>query len=162
MYSALPSPIPAVQVVAIRATPLPRQRHLVATAIIYSSGRENSMETMPIALRLPPHLYEDLQALAVEEQSEPVEVIARLIAQARRERSALPEQDPVLGLIGFYDSKAPFIDDIPVSEDPDLYVAAATLGAGAAALHAWEIAPTRYTRGPDARPIRREPGANEA
>ncbi len=120
------------------------------------------METMPTSLRLPPHLYEDLQALAVEEQSEPVEVIARLIAQARRERSALPEQDPVLGLIGFYDSKAPFIDDIPVSEDPDLYVAAATLGTGAAALHAWEIAPTRYTRGPDARPIRREPGANEA
>ncbi len=119
------------------------------------------METMPIALRLPPHLYEDLQALAVEEQSEPVEVIARLIAQARRERSALPAQDPVLGLIGVYDSKAPLIDDIPVSEDPDLYVAAAALGA-AAALHAWEIAPARYTRGPDARPVQREPGANEA
>jgi len=118
------------------------------------------METMPFALRLPPHLYEDLQALAVEEQSEPVAVIARLIAQARGERSALPAQDPVLGLIGVYDSKAPLIDDIPVSEDPDLYVAAATLGA--AALHAWEIAPARYTRGPDARPIRRELGANEA
>ncbi len=58
------------------------------------------METGATNLQLPPRLYEDLQTLAIEEQSEPVEVIARLVAQARRDRDAASDQDPVFDLIG--------------------------------------------------------------
>lgn len=66
--------------------------------------------------------------------------------------------DPVLELIGMFGSDKPLIDDIPVSEDPDLYLIAEALGSQADNLHAWEIAPLRYERGPDDVPIRRKSG----
>ena len=58
-------------------------------------------------------------------------------------------------LIGAYRSRQPLIDGIPVSEDPDLYLVAAELGDRAATMHAWELAPERYSQGPDGRPVRR-------
>jgi predicted DNA-binding antitoxin AbrB/MazE fold protein len=64
------------------------------------------------------------------------------------------DSDPVLELIGVFNSDKPLIDNIPVSEDPDLYLVAEALGAEAEGLHAWEIAPTRYQRGADGKPIR--------
>ncbi len=64
--------------------------------------------------------------------------------------------DPVLELIGMFNSEKPLIDDIPVSEDPDLYLIAEAMGAEAVGLHAWEIAPLRYRRGPDGFPLRRK------
>ncbi len=64
--------------------------------------------------------------------------------------------DPIFELIGAYCSRIPLIDDIPVSEDPDLYILAAKLGPDAYHRHAWEIAPHRYKRGHDRRPVRRD------
>jgi predicted DNA-binding antitoxin AbrB/MazE fold protein len=64
--------------------------------------------------------------------------------------------DPVFDLIGAYQSERPLIDDIPVSEDPDLYLVVEQLGEQAEGRHAWEIAPARYAQGPDGRPVRRE------
>ena len=46
--------------------------------------------------------------------------------------------------IGAYCSEVPLIDNIPVSEDPKLYIAAEALGEQARCMHAWEIAPQRY------------------
>ena len=46
------------------------------------------------------------------------------------------------------------IDGIPVSEDPYLYLAADALGERGQGLHAWEIAPQRYRRGENDRPVR--------
>jgi len=62
--------------------------------------------------------------------------------------------DPVLDLIGAYRSDRPLIDDIPVSEDPDLYLLAEAMGEEAAGMHAWEIAPNRYRRSESGRPVR--------
>ena len=62
--------------------------------------------------------------------------------------------DQVLQLIGAYQSECPPIDNIPVSEDPDLYLLAGVMGEGASDLHAWEIAPQRYRRGKDGQPVR--------
>ena len=62
--------------------------------------------------------------------------------------------DPVLQLMGTFSSDMPLIDDIPVSEDPDLYLVAEALGERAQGLHAWEIAPQRYRRGENDRPVR--------
>ena len=66
------------------------------------------------------------------------------------------EHDPVLELLGLFNDDKPLIDNIPVSEDPDLYLAAEAMGAEAAGLHAWEIAPTRYERGSNNEPIRKD------
>lgn len=66
------------------------------------------------------------------------------------------EMDSLFDLIGAYSSSVPLIDGIPVSEDPDLYLIAAKLDAQALDRHAWEIAPDRYTQGPEGRPIRRD------
>ena len=64
------------------------------------------------------------------------------------------EADPVLELMGLFNSEKPLIDNIPVSEDPDLYLAAEAMGAQAQELHAWQIAPARYEQGEDGEPIR--------
>jgi hypothetical protein len=75
--------------------------------------------------------------------------VRRTIQQMSNVRSEM------FDLIGAYHSRQPLIDGIPVSEDPDLYLAAAELGDRAAAMHAWELAPERYSQGPDGRPVRR-------
>lgn len=62
--------------------------------------------------------------------------------------------DPVLQLVGAYQSERPLIDGIPVSEDPDLYLLAEMMGEEAFALHAWEIAPQRYRRAENGQPVR--------
>ncbi len=115
------------------------------------------MDTTDVSLRLPAYLYAQLQALAADEQTEPQEVIARLVAQARQHSRATAEEDPIFGIVGAYSSQKPLIDGIPVSADPDLYLVAAALGARAAGQHAWEIAPARYRCGPDGHPMRRLP-----
>ncbi len=114
------------------------------------------MDTTDVSLRLPAHLYEQLQALAAEEQTEPREVIARLVAQARQSRRAEVEGDPIFGIFGAYTDQNPLIDGIPVSEDPDLYVVAVKMGERASGQHAWEVTPARYERGADGRPMRRQ------
>ena len=113
------------------------------------------MDTSVKTLQLPAKVYTELQSLAEAEHSEPAEVIARLVALAQQQRTTLSDPDPVFDLIGAYQSNRSLIDNIPISEDPDLYVAAEHLGAGK---HAWEIAPDRYVMGPDGRPVRREAG----
>lgn len=75
---------------------------------------------------------------------------ARVRLQIERSETS----DPVLELIGLFNSEKPLIDDIPVSEDPDLYLAAEAMGEQAQGLHAWEIAPARYQQGDDGEPIR--------
>lgn len=114
------------------------------------------MDTGTVTLQLPTQLYADLQSLATEEQTDLVEVIARLVAIARQRHAISSERNPVFDLIGAYHSQRPLIDDIPVSEDPDLYLVAEALGERAAGMHAWEIAPTRYEQGYDRRPVRRD------
>jgi hypothetical protein len=111
------------------------------------------MDTEVITLELPVGLYDKLKKLAAEEKTDPVEIIARLVEPS----SGLLEQekDPVIELIGAYHSQHPLIDNIPISEDPDLYLAAEAMGDAALGMHAWEIAPKRYTQGPDGRPRRR-------
>ncbi len=116
------------------------------------------MDARTVTLQLPENLYAQLQSLAADEQTEPVEVIARLVALARQRRSSSPERDPVLDLVGAYRSRRPLIDGIPVSQDPDLYLAAEALGERANGMHAWEIAPARYIQGQDGRPVRRQAG----
>src|SRR6059058_2938442 len=109
-----------------------------------SNVRSEMMETPVVTIQLPANLYAELQALAAEEQTDPAEVIARLVARAHQGRATILEQDPVVELIGAYRSDRPLIDDIPVSEDPELYVIAAQWGDRAATMHAWELAPKRY------------------
>ena len=75
---------------------------------------------------------------------------ARVRLQIERSEAS----DPVLELMGLFNSEKPLIDDIPVSEDPDLYLAAEAMGEQAEGLHAWEIAPARYQQGADGEPIR--------
>lgn len=77
--------------------------------------------------------------------------IRRTIQQMSNVRSEM------FDLIGAHHSRQPLIDGIPVSEDPDLYLVAAELGDRAATMHAWELAPARYSQGPDGRPVRRRP-----
>ena len=71
----------------------------------------------------------------------------------KRELAQDQIEHPILDLIGAFSSDKPLIDDIPVSEDPDLYLAAEALGERAQGLHAWEIAPQRYRRGENDRPV---------
>ena len=73
-----------------------------------------------------------------------------------------PADDPIFDLIGAFSSEKPLIDNIPVSEDPDLYLLAEALGEKAEQLHAWEIAPQRYRRGKDGRPVRIDGTASTA
>ena len=46
------------------------------------------MTSESVTLDLPASLYADLEALASDEQAEPVEVIARLVETARQQRLA--------------------------------------------------------------------------
>lgn len=87
------------------------------------------MDASVVTLELPTPVYAELQALAKAEHSEPAEVIARLVALAQQQHAVMLDHDPVFDLIGAYRSNRPLIDDIPVSEDPDLYVAAEQFGA---------------------------------
>jgi len=56
------------------------------------------MDTATVMVQLPTRLYDDLQSLATAEQTDPVEMIARLVATAqeryawRRDLTALREQ----------------------------------------------------------------------
>ena len=58
------------------------------------------METVAVTVHLPADLYAELQARAAEEQTDPAELIARVVATAHHYRATLPERDPVLALIG--------------------------------------------------------------
>lgn len=102
-----------------------------------------------VTITLPTDLYNALTALAQQEKTDPVEVIARLVTQERETHASLSTDDPVLALIGAYQSERALIDGIVVSEDPELYVIADALGAQADGKHAWEIAPGRYRRRTD-------------
>jgi hypothetical protein len=46
-----------------------------------------SVEAEKVTFQLPAQLYADLQSLAADEQTDPVEVIARLVATARQRRA---------------------------------------------------------------------------
>jgi hypothetical protein len=119
------------------------------------------MDKTTVTIQLPAQLYADLRSLATDEQTDPVEVIAHLVTMARQRRVTSSEGDPLFDLIGAYHSQRPLIDGIPVSEDPDLYLVAAALGERATRMHAWEIAPTRYSQGQDGRPVRRDANKGE-
>jgi hypothetical protein len=121
--------------------------------LYFGKEKGDVMDTKVVTLELPVSLYDKLQELAAEEKTNPVEIIARLVDPPPQ--SSLQEKDPVLELIGAYRSQRPLIDNIPVSEDPDLYLIADTIGEAANGMHAWEIAPMRYTQGPDGCPLRR-------
>lgn len=82
----------------------------------------------------------------------PLELPENTRVRLQIEKSEAP--DPVLELVGLFNSEKPLIDNIPVSEDPDLYLVADALGEQATGLHAWEIAPTRYRRGENDQPVR--------
>lgn len=116
-----------------------------------------------VTLELPVHLYANLEAMAKLERVDLVELLNRLIQRAGvvrlpdQEALSASEEDPVFALIGAYRSRQPLIDDIAVSEDPDLYLALEASNSQAAGKHAWDIAPARYARGEDGRPIRIEP-----
>lgn len=117
-----------------------------------------------VTLELPAHLYADLQAMAKLERVDLVELLNRLIQRAGIVKPTKPdaipvsEKDPVFALIGAYRSQQPLIDNIAVSEDPDLYLALEASDDHTVGKHAWDIAPARYARGEDGRPIRIEPG----
>ena len=110
------------------------------------------MDGAVVNLQIPESVYIKLQTLAAQEQTDPVTVIARLVGVAH-EQVVAPEADLLFDLIGTDRSQRPLIDDIPVSEDPDLYLVAEALGDRANGLHAWEIAPARYIRGQDGHPL---------
>ncbi len=44
------------------------------------------MDTTTVTLQLPASVYTELQSLARDEQTDPVEIIVRLVAMARRRR----------------------------------------------------------------------------
>lgn len=50
-----------------------------------------SIETGNITIQLPARLYAELQSLAVDEQTDPVEIVARLVATARQRRAWLQD-----------------------------------------------------------------------
>jgi hypothetical protein len=102
------------------------------------------MATNIVTLELPVNVYDKLQKLADEEQTDPVDIIVRLVEEFTPLRPVEPEEDPVFELIGAYHSDRPLIDDIPVSEDPDLYLTAELIGERSKKMHSWEVAPARY------------------
>jgi hypothetical protein len=136
------------------------------------------MTSQVVSLQLPNDLYDKLQFLSASKRKNPVDIVAQLITAAYDEqltKSYTPasqnilkntadlgvtdlheERDPVLDLIGAYHSEVPLIDNIPVSEDPDLYLLAEAMGRDADDLHAWEIAPARYAKDNEGRSVRRK------
>jgi hypothetical protein len=89
------------------------------------------------------------------------QLVSELIEADIAERQTQTD-DPVIALIGAYHSDRPLIDNIPVSEDPDLYLIAEALGERAKGMRAWELAPARYRKGPNGEPVRRASTASEA
>ncbi len=104
------------------------------------------MESKSISLELPTRIYDELKILAEHEQVNPTEMVVRLVQEARERAQTVSPTDPVLDLIGAYKSHQPLIDNISVSEDPDLYLVAETLGDEAKDMPAWDIAPARYIK----------------
>ncbi|MCS7072716.1 MAG: hypothetical protein NZM00_14520 [Anaerolinea sp.] len=109
---------------------------------------DNAAQVLELARQLSPR-----------EQLELIQALAALACEtldARTEPAPEAVRDPILELIGAYAHELPLIDDIAPSADPDLYLAAEALGPQAEGMHAWEIAPARYVRGPDGRPVRKD------
>jgi hypothetical protein len=139
------------------ARPLMLQYKKESIGPIWTSGKEYpGMEQSTVTLELPSNLYTDLKEMATNEQTSITDLLMRLVAESQK-----PQTDPVFELIGAYRSTMPLIDNIPVSEDPELYAIAESLGEATHTLHAWEIAPQRYAQGADNQAIRRDDGAGE-
>jgi hypothetical protein len=114
---------------------------------------------MTIPVELPPQHLKQLRRIAHTRKATITEVAQEALIEwiDQQEQPELPpstDSDSVWGLVGAYESSKPLIDGIAASEDPDLYLVAEALGERAAGLHAWEIAPKRYTEGPNGKPIR--------
>jgi hypothetical protein len=115
-------------------------------------------------LMLEPEQHDQLLALAEVEGTSVSNLVREAIDRFLRQQQPLPiTEDPIWEIVGIGESEEELIDGIPVSEDPDLYYLAdlmahkeigpyATLRDGP--VHAWEIAPQRYTQGPDGCPVR--------
>ena len=115
-------------------------------------------------LMLEPEQHDQLQALAEVEGTSVSNLVREAINRFLRQRQPVPvTEDPIWGIVGIGEGEQELIDDIPVSEDPELYYLAdlmarkeigpyATLRDGP--VHAWEIAPQRYTQGPDGCSVR--------
>jgi predicted DNA-binding protein len=115
-------------------------------------------------LMLEPEQHDRLQALAEAESTSVSDLVRKAIDRFLRQRQPLPvSKDPIWEVVGIGEGEKELIDGIPVSEDPDLYYLAdlmarkeigpyATLRDGP--VHAWEIAPQRYTQGPDGSVVR--------
>jgi hypothetical protein len=119
-------------------------------------------------LMLEPEQHDQLQALAEVEGTSVSDLVRKAIDRFLRQRQPLSvTEDPIWEIIGIGAGEKALIDDVPVSEDPELYYLAdlmarkeigpyATLRDGP--VHAWEIAPQRYAQGPDGRSVRVEEG----
>jgi predicted DNA-binding protein len=115
-------------------------------------------------LMLEPEQHDQLQALAEVEGTSVSNLVREAINRFLRQRQPLPvTEDPIWEIVGIGEDEKELIDGIPVSEDPDLYYLAdlmarkeigpyATMRDGP--VHAWEIAPQRYTQGPDGSAVR--------
>ncbi|MBN1484790.1 MAG: hypothetical protein JXA37_08720 [Chloroflexia bacterium] len=57
------------------------------------------MDTETVALELPPHVYADLQSLALESGMDPVEMLMRWVAQARQRREWIQGWEELADLI---------------------------------------------------------------
>lgn len=97
--------------------------------------------------------FEPLQPIVVPDNTVVMLEISEVREEKPRPLAMMP--DPMWALIGAFADDQPLIDDIPVSSDPDLYAIAAAMGSEADGLHAWEIAPARYSQGGNGLPVRR-------
>lgn len=114
-------------------------------------------------LELPQAIYDKLQTLAIAQHSDPVTLIARFVDSNNDERQIHVStsliafnDDPFFALINVPSEHASLIDNIPLSEDPDLYLVAAALPHDGVGLHAWEIAPQRYMQDEHGNAVRRK------
>jgi hypothetical protein len=116
-------------------------------------------------LMLEAEQHRQLRLLAQVEGKSVSQLVREAVTQLLDHRLPLPiTEDPIWEIVtkGTESAKA-LIDDIPVSEDPELYyvadlMARKRIGPYAEERetppHAWEIAPRRYIRGEDGRPVR--------